>query len=23
ALTQHQLTPAQLTDDERQRFATQ
>ena len=23
ALTQHQLTPAQLTDDERQRFAAQ
>ncbi|EOB0155980.1 outer membrane lipoprotein carrier protein LolA [Escherichia coli] len=23
SLTQHQLTPAQLTDDERQRFATQ
>ncbi|MCI3092111.1 outer membrane lipoprotein carrier protein LolA, partial [Escherichia coli] len=23
ALTQHQLTPAQLTDDEHQRFAAQ
>ncbi|MGI3452858.1 outer membrane lipoprotein carrier protein LolA, partial [Citrobacter arsenatis] len=23
ALSQHQLTPAQLTDDERQRFAAQ